>query len=305
MEDSAGTGAGVESTSEVYRTLSRKKALRLLSFLAGVLLLLSEVLFLLFYFTLPCFRLVSRSVEGNEFLSKEDLLVLSEESPRTSYLFYDGEEGEKKLRSYPELVLEAKEASTPFSSSLRIVENVPFFSYQGVKYFKDGTTEAPFLASLSKTPLSEERKKLLRLSYQDALSQDLCALHLPKGMDPSRLKDGFSFLSGLPNSLRSSFTALQFRSDSQDSRYADVFDLILKDSQIDGYVLFPALLYDQVPSLFRHPERLENAFQSIEANIQAGKLTSASYVFEDDETVLEKVYTVHVSVTSDSVMLYR
>ncbi|MFA6829545.1 MAG: hypothetical protein WCR67_02420 [Bacilli bacterium] len=275
----------IESRNKRY---FRKKGI--LSFLLILILVLT-----LLYFVLPPFKMQSISIDGLVNFTKEDYLQFAGYNANQSILLYDDNSDEKVVSSSQSLFLSSESKSTLFNVNVKVNEDFPFASYDGIVYCLSGKTEEEFCSSLDSLDLADGRKEAIKaLTVSDDIISSLPVAHLPKGFSGMTLNSSslaFSQFVSLDKEIISQIRYIQFRTDSI-GKWTGFLDVIIEDPSVanNNLYAFVGLTSDNITSFFKKSDYYERVIQVCRRYIGSGFTSADSYTFLDDDTIVENVY---------------
>ncbi len=207
-------------------------------------------LLLLFYFTLPSFQCKNIPVSGNVNLTKEDIVVLSDNRKYSPLLFLDKEKAADQIVSSSlGLVRYASYESNGIAASLTLIEDFPHAKIKTDtenSYFLSGVETSEMLEKLNSLPLETSRIDEIKANLTRDCEK-LPTLHFPTAsftIDDTSIKNAMSSLSFFSYSAISAFSDIQFINDSGDATWNNVCDFainynekwfVLKDCLVDSF----------------------------------------------------------------------
>ncbi len=249
-------------------------------------------IFLALFFSLPCFRASGMSLNGNDFFSKEDILLLSGIDPEKHNLFYSSSEAkENVLKAANGMILDCEFSNNGIVSSCEVKEDHPSCVYQNIVYFSSGKTLLAEEQKLEESILSSESKNRIREAYSSY--RHLPEIHLPLNVkdDEEHAVETMSSLSEFKKDSLEKIVGIQFLNKNGDSNYSNLADFLLTH---DGkYYLFRNVLVDYFAFFYGNVVSLEEILANIDSSISKNGLSTSCYSFSGESDSYD-VYTFRI-----------
>lgn len=280
-----------DSFSSVDVEMTRKTKLRKVKRIVCFFCAISLSLFLVLFFSLPCFQLKGMTVDGLVNFQREDILALTGLNESKLNLLLDSDKAsENVVSSSGGLITSCKIENNGIVSSCMINEDYPVCIYKGVSYLSSGKSLSQALTDISSLAISEESKNRISDNFNKKENQQLPVIHLPVNVsdDIDHARITFAALAGIPLASLNTFVGIQFVNNSGDANYSNVCKVLLKDGT--NYYLIEKVLSDDLSPFFSNGQYPTEVFRNIEAKIQSAttdKLATTDFSFDDD---LENTY---------------
>ncbi len=281
-----------DSFSNIENEMHNRMLVRIVKRIVFFSFSLVLCVFLILFFTLPCFRAGGVSVKGNAFFTKEDILLLSGIETERHNLFYSSAAAsENVMKAANGMILECEFSNNGIVSSCEVKEDHPSCFYQGEVYFSSGKTLLDQEKILEESSLSKESKNRIEEAYSSYE-------HLPEIHLPSNVKDDeehaivtMSSLADFQKDSLEKIVGIQFLNKNADSNYANLADLLLS---LNGkYYLFRNVLIDYFAFFYGNVVSLDDILANIDSAISKNALEVSSYSFSG-ESESYAVYTFKI-----------
>ena len=242
------------------------------------------VLFLVLFFSLPCFQNRGTFLSGNYLFENSDILTLSGLNKSNSNLFFSSDKAKESLLSSTSgLILDCDFESNGMISNGKIQEDHVVASYDGIKYFSSGKNQTEVKDIILNLNLTDTQKEKINSKFNQSLNSNVPSIHLPLGVSSSieNAKIGFAKLSGVSSLVLSTMVGVQFVNDNQDSNWSDVAYVLFKNE--NQYYLLKNILTDKFSDYVSDNVFPDKVFENIKEVISKKNLQTKTFSFDDDD----------------------
>lgn len=287
-EDTETTIATIRSDMNSF--LRRKRILRAFSLSLAIL----SALFLVLFFSLPCFQAKEAEISGLVNFRKEDIASFAGVNAYQPNFLFDTKKASLKAKENAAgFLLSVSYETDGLGAKGSVKENYPIATYRKETYLADGRTLEKALEDISSLPLNEERKTSLKEDFQKEGTSSLPEIHIPKKEElPEgyRIEDAFTPLAGLPYSSLKSIQGIEYINKGKDANWSNVAQALLFDRNHNQYYLLKGLDSEYLGDYFSPKVFPEQEFSSMALTVSSKGLASTSFSFEDDSSATYPVY---------------
>lgn len=266
--------------------IKKRRIVRLLS----SLLFVGICVFLVLFFTLPCFQASGMNLTGNVFFSRENIVSLAGLDHYQASLLLDSKKAEDTLKENARgLLLNATIESNGMVASCKVEEDYPVSRFGGNTYFSSGISLEEADKMVEELPLSDAKKNQLSSSYHKLSQSNLPEIHFPEGTQANiqNAKVAFQTLSGIHPDVLNAMIGVQFINDNMDSNWSNVATVLFVDG--GNYYRVDGFLTDRFSSYLPKNVFPDAAFQDIRNYIRmcGANLDKGEYHFQDSDKTYE------------------
>ncbi len=287
-EDTETTYTAIQSDMDSF--LRRKRILRAFSLSLAIL----SAIFLVLFFSLPCFQAKEAKISGLVNFTKEDIASFAGvDSYQPNFLFDTKKASAKAKENAEGFLLSVSYETNGLLAKGTVKENYPVATYQEKTYLADGKTLEKALEDISSLPLSEERKASLKEDFSKEGASSLPEIHIPiKEVLPEgyQIEDAFTPLAGLPYSSLTGIEGIEYINKGKDANWSNVAQALLFDKNHNQYYLLKDLDTKYLGDYFSPKVFPEQEFSSMALTVSSKGLPSTSFSFEDDSSHTYSVY---------------
>ncbi len=268
---------------------SRTFARKIRKALSSIMLFLLLV-FLILFFTLPCFLTAGMNVQGLVNFSREDVLTMAHLDSYCPNMFLNSQSAKEELCSSSQgLILDCDFQNLGITSSCDVKEDYPVATYKNAIYFSSGFSIQEGKEKISRLPLSDQAKDRIDKNLSFFSSDNLPAIHFPKGTEDSfeNAKEALSLMKGIKVSSLKYIKGIQFINDNEDTNWSNIASLLVKNGE-HYYLISGIQTYHFSDYVILFGDKL---FENIEVAIGNAKIQPSSFSFQGEEERFE-VYAI-------------
>ncbi len=262
----------------------------------------ASFLYLLLYFSLPCFQAKNRSVSGLSLFKADDIVCLSGNDGYKPAAFVDSSKSEEKaIENSNGFLLSASFSTNGFTVTGDVVENGPKGKIGEVVYFGKGESEETRKKKLLSLPLDSSRIESIKKEMENQASS-VPAIGLPDSVSDNSQSEklAFDYLSYVPYSILSKIYRINYVS-SSDSNWNNLGDFVIKEADTGSYFVLSSLLMDKLSRYFRDAGRFDRIVDRRKTSSK--KRQTQDYERKDPENSKVKAYIFRLVIQGNRISL--